>query len=67
MAIGFRTVPLDVTDEAAAVAAVDVAVDAFGRLDVGVNNAGDGDVAPFEQLSTQRFNAVIGHELLWRG
>jgi len=59
MAIGFRTVPLDVTDEAAAVAAVDVAVDAFGRLDVGVNNAGDGDVAPFEQLSTQRFNAVI--------
>ena len=35
-----RTVALDVTDEAAAVAAVATPVDAFGRLDVVVNNAG---------------------------
>jgi len=34
-------------------------VDAFGRLDVVVNNAGFGDVSPFEQLSPERFNAVI--------
>ena len=54
-----RAVPLDVADEAAAHAAVQVAVDAFGRLDVVVNNAGYGDVAPFEQLSSERFKAVM--------
>jgi NAD(P)-dependent dehydrogenase (short-subunit alcohol dehydrogenase family) len=54
-----RTAPLDVADEDAAKAAVQVAVGAFGRLDVVVNNAGYGDVAPFEQLSSERFKAVI--------
>jgi NAD(P)-dependent dehydrogenase (short-subunit alcohol dehydrogenase family) len=54
-----RTAPLDVADEDAAKAAVQVAVEAFGRLDVVVNNAGYGDVAPFEQLSAERFKAVI--------
>jgi NAD(P)-dependent dehydrogenase (short-subunit alcohol dehydrogenase family) len=54
-----RTAPLDVADEDAARAAVQVAVDAFGRLDVVVNNAGYGDFAPFEQLSPERFKSVI--------
>src|ERR1700731_588407 len=54
-----RAVALDVTDESAAQAAVQVALDAFGRLDVVVNNAGFGDIAPFEQLSAERFKAVI--------
>ena len=54
-----RAVPLDVADESAAQAAVQVAIDAFGRLDVVVNNAGFGDIAPFEQLSAERFKAVI--------
>ena len=54
-----RTAPLDVADESAAHAAVQVAVDAFGRLDVVVNNAGYGDIAPFEQLSSERFRAVV--------
>ena len=54
-----RAVSLDVADENAAQAAVQVALDAFGRLDVVVNNAGFGDIAPFEQLSAERFKAVI--------
>jgi len=36
-----RTAHLDVADESAASAAVQVALDEFGRLDVVVNNAGD--------------------------
>jgi NAD(P)-dependent dehydrogenase (short-subunit alcohol dehydrogenase family) len=54
-----RTASLDVADEEAAKAAVQVAVKAFGRLDVVVNNAGYGDIAPFEQLSPERFKALI--------
>ena len=54
-----RTAILDVSDEAAAFSAVQGAVGAFGRLDVVVNNAGYGDFAPFEQLSSERFKAVI--------
>ena len=54
-----QTAPLDVVDEKAAFMAVQVAVKAFGRLDVVVNNAGFGDMAPFEQLSPERFKAVI--------
>jgi NAD(P)-dependent dehydrogenase (short-subunit alcohol dehydrogenase family) len=54
-----RTAPLDVADEDAAKAAVQTAVAAFGRLDIVVNNAGYGDIAPFEQLTSDRFKAVM--------
>jgi NAD(P)-dependent dehydrogenase (short-subunit alcohol dehydrogenase family) len=54
-----RTARLDVTDENAANSAVQAAVESFGRLDVVVNNAGYGDIAPFEQLSSERFKAVV--------
>src|SRR5271168_4726705 len=54
-----HTAPLDVADEAAAKAAIGKAVAVFGRLDVVVNNAGYGDIAPFEQQSSERFKAVM--------
>jgi NAD(P)-dependent dehydrogenase (short-subunit alcohol dehydrogenase family) len=54
-----RAAALDVTDPAAAQAAVRVALDAFGRLDVLVNNAGFAHIAPFEQLDAADIRAQI--------
>lgn len=54
-----RTAELDVADEGQARAAVDVAIDAFGQLDVLVNNAGYGDIGSVEDTSLESFRRQI--------
>jgi NAD(P)-dependent dehydrogenase (short-subunit alcohol dehydrogenase family) len=51
--------PLDVTDEAQAQEAVQTTIKTFGKLDVLVNNAGYGNVAPIEDTSIEDFRAQI--------
>ena len=54
-----KPVKLEVREETAAKAAVQLAIDTFGRLDVLVNNAGFGKIGPFEQISSEEFQAVV--------
>jgi hypothetical protein len=48
-----------VTDEAGAASIVQTALDAFGRIDVVVNNAGIADPDLFEDLSLERFRRMV--------
>src|SRR5438309_4544074 len=54
-----RLVDLDVTDAPAALDAVRVARDAFGRLDVLANNAGYGNIGSVEDTSLEEFHEII--------
>ena len=52
-------VKLDVTDPAAAEAAVQAAVDRFGQIDVLVNNAGNFYAGFFEEIAPEDFRAQV--------
>ncbi|GAA3928825.1 SDR family NAD(P)-dependent oxidoreductase [Actinomadura viridis] len=54
-----RAVALDVTDAAAALHAVKETTEAFGGLDVVVNNAGYANSAPIEEMAEDDFRAQI--------
>jgi len=64
-----RAVACDVTDAAQVEAAVDTAVEAFGSLDVMVNNAGITRDATMRKMSEDDFDAVIAVHLkgAWLG
>jgi NAD(P)-dependent dehydrogenase (short-subunit alcohol dehydrogenase family) len=54
-----RAVKLDVTSPADVENAVAVATDAFGRIDVVINNAGYGFIGAFEEMSAEEFEGQI--------
>ncbi len=64
--IGERAVPapVDVRDEAAIKAMVDLAVDRFGTVDVLFNNAGVAEAAkPLEEIGREEWDLVVGVNL----
>jgi NAD(P)-dependent dehydrogenase (short-subunit alcohol dehydrogenase family) len=54
-----RAVATDVSDPASCRALVDAAIDAFGRVDVLVNNAGVGTAVPATRETPEQFRSVI--------
>jgi NAD(P)-dependent dehydrogenase (short-subunit alcohol dehydrogenase family) len=55
----YLPVSLEITDRANIVAALRAAIDAFGRIDVLVNNAGYGLVGIFEELTDDEINSEM--------
>ncbi len=59
-----RLAKLDVTDDAAAQAAIGLAVEAYGNIDVVVNNAGYGELGSVEDTSLASFRQQIEVNLI---
>ena len=59
-------VKLDVTSPADAEAAVQAAVDRFGRIDVLVNNAGNFQAGYFEELTPEQIERQLATTLIGR-
>jgi len=53
----------NVGDETAVEALIQRAVDTFGRIDILINNAGNGVTAPIWKISTENFNSVLNVHL----
>ena len=62
---GVKTLALrcDITDTAAVEAMVDAALAEFGRIDILINNAGTGAVAPAEDITDDQFNHEMDVDL----
>lgn len=54
-----RSIPVDITDEAAVASAMAAAAEAFGPVSVLVNNAGIAPSSPFSRTSVEDFRAAI--------
>ena len=59
-----HAVPTDVTDEAAVRALIAATLERFGRLDIMVNNAGAGNVAPAHEETTEDFRRLLETNLV---
>lgn len=56
-------VPTDVTDEAQVKALFKTTLDEFGRIDILINNSGAFDGGPFEELTLETWQKVVGVNL----
>lgn len=59
LALGVHVIPLDVTDDASAAAAVNAIIEAEGRIDVLVNNAGYGSYGALEEVPLSQGRAQL--------
>jgi NAD(P)-dependent dehydrogenase (short-subunit alcohol dehydrogenase family) len=59
MTTAIRTLKLDVTSPGDATKVVAAAVEAFGHIDVVVNNAGYGFMGAFEEMTAEEFKGQI--------
>ena len=62
---GVEALPIrcDITDTESVNAMVDKTMDRFGRIDILINNAGTGAVAPAEDITDEQFNNEINIDL----